>query len=299
MNDLIKQTLKNNRPQMSDSTMKTYVSLINSLVSKFNDVNNINFFINKKDDILNAIHDMQSNQSKKTLLSALYVLTNDKDYNDVMREYCKIVNDSYAQKHVKQERKNAMITMDDIKNIYNEHLKLSKKYPESFSHWNDYIIVCLYSGLFIPVRRLQDYAFMKIKNYDANADNYLFVKNRKMYFYFNKFKTSKYVKNDDDRIIEIPNDLAKILKKWMKINESDYLIIQTNQKPYTVQNLNNTLNKLFGNYIGVDMLRSINVSENLGNKINEKMKLENEINDIAKKMGSSSNMLENVYNKKI
>ncbi len=298
MIELIKQKILSNKPEMSQSTLKTYLSLLNSLINKFNDVNNLNFFIDKKDDILNVINDMNSNQSKKTLLSALYVLTNDKDYNDVMRHFAKVVNDMYATKHIKQERKENMITKDDIQNIYNQHLKNIKKYPLSLSHWNEYIIVCLYCGLFIPVRRLLDYSEMKIRNYNVDSDNYLFTKNKKMYFYFNKFKTSKYVKDNNDRIIEIPSNFAKILKKWMQINDSDHLIIQTNNKKYSTQNLNNTLNKLFNNN-SVDMLRSIDVSHQLGDKINEKIKLEQEINEVAQKMGTSSNMLENVYNKKI
>jgi hypothetical protein len=49
-------------------------------------------------------------QSKKTILSALYILTGNTDYREVMLQICKEVNDNYKQQKVAPNRKSSFIS---------------------------------------------------------------------------------------------------------------------------------------------------------------------------------------------
>jgi len=94
-------------------------------------------------------------------------------------------------------------------------------------------------------------ALLKIRNFSPKIDNY--YKSGKLYF--NKYKTS-------DRyglqVLDVPDELNKIIKKWIKINDSDYLLFSSNGNPLTSPQITRTLNKIFdGKKISVDMLRHI------------------------------------------
>jgi hypothetical protein len=297
----IKEQLKENRPNMTESTMKTYLSLLKSLYGKLQDDKNKNddvgFYLNNKQEILQYIESLQSDQSKKTILSALYVLTNDQEYNDIMRQYCKRVNDTYSKKEFKEERLKNLPTQQDLDDIYNKVLKGIKQYPLSFDHWVQYLIVCVSNGMYINPRRLKDWTEMKLNNYDVNCDNYILVENKKWYFVFNQFKTAKYTKEEDKKVL-IPNELVKIIKQWKKINDKDYFIFQKNGQKFTSSSLSKYFNNIYGDYIGADTLRSIFATNKLGKLINEKQQLEEQLNEEATKMGTSINALQTFYNKK-
>ena len=96
---------------------------------------------------------------------------------------------------------------------------------------------------------------MKIRNYNPKTDNY--YKAGKMYF--NQYKTSnKYSKQE----AVVPTELNTIIKKWMKINDGDYLVFSSNKQPLTSSQISRMLNKIFdGKKISVDMLRHIYLTE--------------------------------------
>ena len=73
--------------------MKTYVSTLKSYYNKIN-ANNIDFFSEIINDVLHNLKEVESNK-RKTLLSALYILTGEDDYKTLMLSDCKIVNDNY------------------------------------------------------------------------------------------------------------------------------------------------------------------------------------------------------------
>ena len=119
---------------------------------------------------------------------------------------------------------------------------------------------------------------MKIKNYDINTDNYLFKKK----IVFNQYKTSKKY---GSQTYDIPNEVLPILKRYLKVNTSDYLFTKSDNK--TVMNnsdYNRLLNKSFGKTISVDSLRSIFLSHKYKN-----MPSYNDMLDTATKMGHSIN----------
>ena len=279
-----KEELKNKRPNLSDGSLTTYNSILTSLyknvfsndgeidVDKFNDT----------DKILEHLKGLPPNR-RKTILSALVVISDKKPYRDLMLEDIK----NYNQEIMKQEKSPAQalswVNTDDIKSLY-EKLKdvgnfLYKKKDfnmKELQQIQDFIIVALLGGLFIPPRRSLDYCCFKIKNIDLEKDNYL----DKNQFVFNTYKTAKFYKQQR---VDIPKDLKTIVTKWIKVNPTDYLLFDTNKNPLTSVKLNQRMNKIFGKKVGVNQMRHTYLTDKYGDTISK----QKQINADMTEMGSS------------
>jgi len=100
----------------------------------------------------------------------------------------------------------------------------------------------------IPPRR-NEYGTIKLKYFNETADNYL-INNK---IVFNTYKTSaKY----GQQTVTIPPKLMTVVKKWLKINKTDYLFT-TNNKELNSSQTSRKLHKIFGLIIGANELRSI------------------------------------------
>ena len=279
-----KEELKNKRPNLSDGSLTTYNSILTSLyknvfsnngeidVDKFNDT----------DKILEHLKGLPPNR-RKTILSALVVISDKKPYRDLMLEDIK----NYNQEIMKQEKSPAQalswVNTDDIKSLY-EKLKdvgnfLYKKKDfnmKELQQIQDFIIVALLGGLFIPPRRSLDYCCFKIKNIDLEKDNYI----DKNQFVFNTYKTAKFYKQQR---VDIPKDLKTIVTKWIKVNPTDYLLFDTNKNPLTSVKLNQRMNKIFGKKVGVNQMRHTYLTDKYGDTISK----QKQINADMTEMGSS------------
>ena len=92
-----------------------------------------------------------------------------------------------------------------------------------------------------------DYCLLKCRNFDAKKDNYF----KAGKFYFNQYKTAAIYGCQTLGILQ------KMMKKWMKLNTSDYVLVSSTNKPLTSPQISRILNKLFGNHVSTDMLRHI------------------------------------------
>ena len=171
MKDDICKLIKEKRPNVSENTIKTYCSTLSSLYRKLDGENELKFFQTKKKDILKHIDGLSSNQSKKTTLSALYIITEDKDYHDKMLHYANEVNNSYKEQKTDPDRLKNLPSLDELKNTYNIYKNNLKKNP-TIENWIDYLIVALTSTALMPPRR-NEWAMMKVSNFSKETDNYL------------------------------------------------------------------------------------------------------------------------------
>lgn len=278
-NDIIQQ-LESNRPNLSPSSAKTYASLLLNLLKKMDLSNTLEMFINHKNDILSFIENkITSLQSKKTILSALYILTKEESYRTIMLEICKEVNDNYKQQKVAPNREASFLSFHQIQEKYETLKKVMNENP-SLDNIQNVLIVALMSGVIpsIPPRR-NEWAMVKIKEFDKDKDNYY----KKGIFTFHKYKTDKVY---GTQVIKVPKgEFNRILLKWLKLNKSNYLLCNLNtDKPFSSSDLSKKLKKIFGNQnIGCDQLRSIYLSH----LYRDVPKLE-ELNEIATKMGHST-----------
>lgn len=289
MNEIIKDILKEKRPSLGDSSLNTYTSILKNLYKKvFNeDSFDINDF-EKTDVILDHLKLIPSNK-RKTILSALVVLTDRPEYRELMLED---IND-YNKDILKQENKKDWLSEEEITNMINNLKKESshiyKKSSPSIADLQtlqNYIIICLLGGKYIPPRRSKDYVDFKIKNIDTDKDNYLLNNS----FVFNSYKTSKTY---GTQIIEIPKELKAIVKKWIKINPTEYLLFDSKQNQLSNVKLNQRLNKLFKKHSSVNALRHTYLTEKYGHSIDERSELSKDMT----MMGSSTHQ-EKLYIKK-
>jgi hypothetical protein len=247
--EALTKVIKTNRPKLSDSSCKTYVSLLSSIYKKL-DGKHLDFFEDEEKTIIEHIKSLDKPQSRKTICSALFVVTEKPIYKFLMMDDVKVVNDIYKTQKVDTTKPTR--TYEEIKATHQLILDKLKK-NTSIENYVNVIISYLSTGILddLPPRRILDYAMMKTKNYDKESDNYM-EKNK---FVFNIYKTAnKYGK----QIVDIPVELIALFKKWKKINETDFLIITDNGNPFTSKTLSKRVITIFG--VGMDQLRSIYLS---------------------------------------
>jgi uncharacterized protein YneF (UPF0154 family) len=152
---------------------------------------------------------------------------------------------------------------------------LSKKVVFNDSKFIQFLLVAFLSGAVIPPRRSQDYGEMKIRNYDPKTDNYF--KGDK--FYFNVYKTAKTY---GLQTLDVPKPLSALIKKWVKLNPTDYMLYSSNKQKLSSPQINRILNEAFGKAISTNMLRHIYLSDKYKN-----IPAINDIQNLATEMGHS------------
>lgn len=283
----IKDELKKLRPNLSEGSLKTYTSILKNLHKKVFE----NKEIEKSDfdecrKILDYLKDIPCSK-RKTTLSALVVLTDKNEYRETMNEDVSNYNKEIQKQEKSDTQRENWITSDEIREVFDRLendakilFKKSNRTNADMQQIQNYVIVSLLGGIFIPPRRSLDFCALKIKNANKDEDNYI-DKNK---FVFNKYKTSKtYGKQE----LVIPQPLKNILNRWISINESDYLLRDNNGNQMTSTKLNQYMNRIFGGKkIAVNAMRHTYLTDKYKQTSEENKRLANDMNA----MGSSTNM---------
>ena len=283
MSDIIKNEIIKLKPNISVSSVNTYNSILKNLyknVFKSSDIDLKNF--EKTSSIISYLKDLEP-RKRKTILASLVVITDNKRYRDQMlKDIEEYKADEFKQ--VKSDKQSdSWVEKSEIDEIFKDMTNnvniLYKKKVKSMTDLQDiqnYIILCVLSGIFIPPRRSKDYVDFKIRDIDKEKDNYI----DKKVMVFNSYKTAKAYQRQE---IPIPPELLKILNKWIKINPTDYLLFDSNSKKLTNVKLTQRLNKIFGKKASVNQLRHTYLSD----KYQDTIKLNKDLADDMKAMGSS------------
>lgn len=295
MSETIINYIKDKRPNISNSSLKTYESILRNLYDKIGWETkgyNMEYFDKESDKVLKYLKDLPPNK-RKTVLSALVVITDNKDYRELMLDDIKEYNKEEAKQTKTDNQKDNWVEKDDLDKVYSQLRHnanmIYKKGTITNSDLQEiqlYIIMSLLGGFFIPPRRSKDYVNFKIKNIDKKTDNYI----DKSDFVFNSYKTAKTY---GQQRVNVPIELKKILNKWIKINPTEYLLFDSSKNQLSNVKLNQRLNKLFGKKAGVNMMRKSYLSDKYANLIETKNELAKDFKD----MGSST-LQENIYIKK-
>lgn len=268
MEEIIK-LVKKNRPHLSDSSIKTYKSILKNIYDRCYDDKEYHMknFDNDK-CVLSKLEDIPYNK-RKTVLAALSVLTDNKNYNKVMMDDIHTYKENEMKQEKTEQQKEGMIPIEDIKKIFNdlEHnaKQVLKKNNLTFTDINSimkWILLALTGGIFQAPRRSVDFGNMKWKNYDTEKDNYVDVKNSK--FVFQNYKTAKtYGKQETD----ISKPVKSILNKWFKVipDKCDYILFDNKYQPLTSPQITHRLNEIFGKKISTSMLRHIYLTDKFSN----------------------------------
>jgi len=292
--ELITEAIKQNKPTISESSIKTYISILKNLFKKYGKEEefNIKWFTNENDRIKD-LEEVKPN-IKKTLLSALIAITPDahnKKYKKLMMEEAlKVQQDNLKQEKTETQATN-WISQEDLLNKFNEMKKEVKTFwnktpltKPQYMKFQDLILLMLASGILIAPRRSKDLTEFKLKNITAK-DN--FLKGNKLYFNSYKGSDAKGL-----QIIELPSakkDLIMILKKFIKLNPYDYLFTDSQGNKMNSVKINQYLEKIFGKKISINIFRHSYLSEKY--PITEMKELTKDAQD----MGTSVNMALNTY----
>lgn len=286
--------IKEKRPNITKSSLKTYESILRNLYNKIFDDEEYDMtkFGKEINKVIKFLKDMEP-KKRKTILSALVVITDNKEYRELMLDDIKEYNKEEAKQTKSKSVNENWVEQDELLSLYNElkkeykilYVKKNKKSNE-YQRMQDFIILSLLGGFYIPPRRSKDYVNFKIKNIDKDKDNYI----EKNELVFNSYKTAKTY---GQQKIVVPTALKTIINKWSKINPTDYLLFDSEYKQMNNVKLNQRLNKLFDKKASVNALRKSYLSDKFGDMI----ELKNELDKTMNEMGSSR-LQENIYIKK-
>lgn len=286
----LKTFIKEKRPSLNKQSISTYASILSNLHKnvypddKF-DINDFEY----SEDMLNYLKQIPA-RKRKTTLSALVVITDLPEYRNQMLEDIETYNNEEDKQVKSIKQRNSWVTTQDIQTIYDRlkevatHVYKKKTMTDTdLQLIQNYIILSLLGGVFIPPRRSKDYVEFKIRNVNKDVDNYM----TKTHFIFNNYKTAKTYGQQQ---VEIPKPLKSIINKWLKINPTEYLLFDTNFNKLSNVKMTQRLNKLFNNNVSVNQLRHTYLTD----KYSEVSKSVNKMKSDMSMMGTSV-LQENIY----
>jgi hypothetical protein len=292
---LIEAQLKHNRPNLSPSSLNTYTIILASIYKKVFGTEDFDIqkFNKNADDVLEHLKETTPS-TRKTKLACLYVLSKNDKYQHQMIKDIGSYTDELSKQQKNQKQTDSWVNTDQLKAKYNE-LKhnadlLYKKQSHTandLSQIQDYILMCLYSNVFIPPRRLIDYTEFKMREINLEKDNYM----NKNTFVFNKYKT---VKVYGKQTIDIPVQLRNIINKWNRLTQNNYLLFDKAGNPLTNVKLNQRLKAILGNNSSVNAIRHGVLSD----AFQPDIELQNKMKNVATAMGTSASTIQQQYLKK-
>ena len=278
----LKEGIRNKRPNLSDKSINTYASVLKTIMKnmKFDTVKQLN---NDK-KVLEYLKEMKPN-TRKTRLSALFVLTENEEYKKNMLEDVNAYNDSLKSQTKNDKETENWLTKQQLFEIYNALKKdtnvLVRKKNKTMTDLQDIqLFVMLSLFVLLPPRRALDYSEMKIRNIDKTKDN--FIKGNNLVF--NIYKTSK---QKGQQLLAIPKNLKSILNKWVKINDTDYLLFDNKSNKLTSVKINQRFKKLLGKDYSVNMFRKLYLSTKYSDTMEQYQELERDMVS----MGSSKSQV--------
>tara|TARA_R110002110_G_scaffold120151_3_gene295101 strand:- start:1183 stop:2112 length:930 start_codon:yes stop_codon:yes gene_type:complete len=300
LSDLIKEA----RPNIKESTIKMYVGNLMKLM-KMMDQDDLKFLkdIDKVKEKLSEKHFTTQRNYYNSIIIYLMTKKDDKivdQYNKIRDELNKKYIDDNASGIISDKQKNNFVELEEIKTMIKDiendlQLKKVKKMAKISKKEETLLMVYVILNILIriPLRNdlsnmilLKKTEYNKLSDKEKEANNYLVMEKGLLKFILNDYKTSKKYK---EKILNIPKDLEKILRMYIK--RMDYKvndIIFPLSRNGLSQLLIKTSKKYLSKSISTTMLRKIVASDLLG----DVKKAEEEL---SKKMGTDIATIKSVY----
>ena len=248
------------------------------------------FFENEK-DIIDHVTELKSDTSKKTILSAYYILTKSDNAHKLMISTARSVNNDISENKKSNKQKENWISQKAVTDLliqykYNAFKIIGKKFVNNkdLLYLRDFMTLWVYTV--IPPRRSLDFVHMKIRNIDTNDENYFIV--RKKSFVFNSYKTAKTYGKDEVKLENDIDEFIKFYKVWLKVNPTDHLLFDDHFNPLSSSKLTKILNRVFGANVSVNMLRHIYITDQYNSTSKKSVKeVMTDMKDLASDMGHS------------
>lgn len=310
----LKETLKKSRPNAKDTTINMYTANLTKLMKLF-ESEDLKFLDSpeKVNDKLSELHFTTQRNYLNAIIVYLMAESEDPEEDKLIKEYVSVRNE-YNAKYEEQnalgtisdKQKDSFVDISEVEKMIDQMAQEIKskglKKKEDLSAKDKallqvYIIFNIYTR--IPMRNdisgmetINKRAYNKLSETEKKEKNYLVINKNAMFMVLNKFKTSsKY----EEIKIDIPKDLEKLLRLWIRIHGMGVLFTSSTGKPLSRNALSQLLIKTSKKYmeksISTTMLRKIYLSSKYS-KVKDEMAKDAEI------MGHSTAMQGKVYIKK-
>tara|TARA_R110000765_G_scaffold32746_2_gene75696 strand:- start:38 stop:1003 length:966 start_codon:yes stop_codon:yes gene_type:complete len=307
----LKETLMKSRPNAKDNTIKMYEANLKKLQTLAGEPKGYDF-LKKPDDVMKLIEDKHFTTIRNyinAIIILLMALNHKEEYDKLLKDYLKIrddlsqqYDDQNSSGKISEKQSKSFVPLKDVVDMINrmgDDLKGYKKKkelnPKEMMLLQVYIIFQIHIRL--PMRNdlsgaeaIPKRIYNGLSEDDKKAKNYLVVEKAKMWFVLNKFKTSaKY----EELRFDVPKDLEKLLRSYLKINGMGVLFKSSTGKALSRNQLTQTLIKyskryMDGKSISTTMLRKIVLSD----LFSEKNKAQK---NMAKITGHSVETMNEIY----
>ena len=289
----IAEKIKDQRPNIKDTTIKSYFQYIKKLYQTLNDTSelpkNANF-LTDFDEIEKIMQKYKPNTKKNYYSAIVVALKAYEKPTELISKYEKVRDEmqteydnmAMANKKTDKQKENwvSLEQYDSLLTKYRALIKQKKLFTrpnldkKGHEILKEYIILLTYR--YLPMRN--DFANMRVlstRKYNSlstdvqETNNYLVGTHTTGFkFYINDYKTKKTFGN---KIIDIPKDLEREIKKYLKQNPTGYFLADTNQNPITANGITKLLTKIFqkeyNKNVSSSMIRHIIMSEKYGNTL--------------------------------
>ena len=253
--DEIRAAIYNVRPNLSESSVKTYQSSLANIPRRMgrDDYESPAWFQDNIADIVDHLGD-QHPARRRGILDALFAVTGDSNVLQLGKKEAADKRDISAQQRMTDKEKESWMTWSDIMERYadvhavalpllNKRTTLS---ADEMQLASDFV---LFSFLvLIPPRRGLDFSAFALR--DAGDDENSIVGKKAV---FRKYKT---VSSYGVQSLVMPADLLDILKKWKRINTGHWLLWmgKSTRKPVS-SDVTRRLNFIIRKGVSVNQLR--------------------------------------------
>ena len=301
----LNETLKKSRPNVKETTIKMYASNLKKLKTLF-EADSFNFLkdMDKVKDKISHLH----YTSQRNYLNSIIVLLQAYDNNDeLQKEYIsfrdklnKQYEDENANGVISDKQKKSFIPLKELNEMIEKMGNDLKGFKKKELTAKDKMLLQVYIiyqiHIRLPMRNdlagaeaIMKRTYNKLSEAEKKAKNYLVVEKSKMLFVLNKFKTSaKY----EELKFDVPKDLEKLLRSYLRINGMGVLFKSSTGKPLSRNALSQLLIKYSKRYIdksiSTTMLRKIVLSHKFADVNKEK-------EEMAKITGHSISTMDKVY----
>ena len=288
----IQEILRKNKPDVKESSIKTYSNIVGKLCRNLELHFEEDVFVKNKSKVMEYLKSVPIS-TQRSVISAIIAIHPDEHFKELLDRANADYNAEKATGEATQKEKDNWVTQDEIRDKLDELKKLSKstlskkeKTSKDYQVIQNYIILALTGGQFIPPRRLSDFTNLKINNINPATDNY--IKDHNILI-LNIYKTAGTYGEQE---INLPKKLVKIIHDFLKhtnhINR-EYLLFDNYYQPMTSVKLNQRLNAIFGGKkISTNNIRHSYLTEKFGDNYDS-------LKNTATMMGTSVNTIQNHY----
>ena len=288
----IEETLRKNRPNVTESSIKTYSNIVGKLCKRLDLEFSPTVFIDNKSVLMNYLKDVPIS-TQRSVISAIIAIHEDENYKELLDRANADYNAEKATGKKTQKEEDNWVTQDEIadklkelRRLYKSTASKTDKTAKDYQTMQNYIILALTGGQYIAPRRLADFTNLKINNINPETDNYIKDYN---ILILNIYKTAKTYKEQE---IHLPKKLVKIIENFLENTEHinrQYLLFDNYYQPLTSVKLNQRLNSIFGGKkISTNNIRHSYLTEKFGDNYNI-------LKDTASMMGTSVGTIQNYY----